>query len=258
MKHSLLCFLLLSSSNVHAAFDCFPSTWIPVPGLGTPYQTTVLPYGYSKSWFCQLPARLGDQAGKLYWHHQIFSVHTSDQNLTLFKDAALRVANAAEPLKQANIEVAAANVLLVPGTQKHYEYKMLRYTACKDLQLRQNWPSNIVFDFPSQCLVPDACELVVPQPVTGLIVTDTVPRPSIYELSWCGPVPVPPTVTASWITSGTSSYNTANNALAGYAGSIQKGLACNDSIVIRVGTYTYKNFAGSAKPSLVAQCTKVP
>jgi hypothetical protein len=271
--------LALCAQLAHAAYDCFPSTWIPVPGLGTPYRTTcvakdaagvvsavsctaydALPLtskiGYSKAWFCQLPAMQGGILGKTHWSEQIFSVHRTDENLTIFKDALTRVLGAIDMIKQANIEVQTANVVLVAGSQKEYEYKMLRYLACKDMQTRTSWPANVTFDFPQQCTVAGACALAVPQPTSGFTIDDRTPRPSIYEVSWCGAVPqapVPP-VTTAWVTSGTSSYNTLNGALSSYAGVIAKGLVCDDTVVVRVGTVTYKHFAGASKPTIVAQC----
>ena len=227
-----LAFASFASFAAHAAYDCFPSTWVPVPGLGTPYRTTTLPYGYSKAWFCQLPAQQGTISGKTYWSVNIFPVHRTDENLTIFKDALTRVLGATDMLKQANIEVQTANVVLVPGSQKEYEYRMLRYTACKDLQLQTSWPTGVIFDRPA---------------------TEDPLKPSIYATGWCGQQPVPP-VTTAWVTSGTSSYNTLNGALSSYAGSIAKGLACDDSVVVRVGTITYKHFAGASKPTIVAQC----
>jgi hypothetical protein len=156
--------------------------------------------------------------------------------LTVFRDALTRVLGATDMLKQANIEVQTANVVLVPGSQKEYEYKMLRYTACKDLQLQASWPTGVIFDRPA---------------------TEDPAKPSIYAAGWCGQLPVAPPAHAGWVTSGTSAYNTLNGALSSYAGSIAKGLACDDTVpAIRVGTATYKHFAGAAKPTIVAACSK--
>lgn len=229
--------LALTTLAAHAAYDCFPSTWVPVPGLGTPYRTTTQPYGETKAWWCQLPSRQGDLAGKLYWNPQYFPVHNTDRNLTAFGDALTRVAAATDKIRQANIEVQLGSVPIVPGSQKAYEYEMLRYTACKDLQVPANWPVGVVFDRPA--------------------VVDPA-APSVYDASWCGQPPVAPPAAAAWVTSGTSSYNTRNGALSSYAGSIAKGLACDDTVpVIRVGTTVYKHFAGAAV-TVVAACISRP
>jgi hypothetical protein len=66
--------------------------------------------------------------------------------------------------------------------------------------------------------------------------------------------PKPP-IQTTWVTVGGSSYNTLNNSLASYAGSVAKGLPCNDSIpTIRIGTTSYKNFTGAVRPTVVAAC----
>lgn len=67
--------------------------------------------------------------------------------------------------------------------------------------------------------------------------------------------PPPP---GTWLTSGRSSYETANNSLTKFAGLVSTGLACDCASPIHAGTSTYCTFAGASKPSIVAQCKKAP
>lgn len=217
----LLTLLLMVSTHVQA-YDCFPSTWVPTPGLGTPYRTVTETFGYAKSWWCTLPARQGDVAGKKYYAPQIFAVHNSDQNLTAFTDALQRVAAAPDPLRQANIEVATANVKLDPGSQKEYEYAVLRYKACNDL--KANPPDGVTFD-----PIPD---------------------------NWCGAAPVPPIQTVRWLTASIVSYYTSSSGLTATAGIIQRGLLCDCTTPLKIGTVTYCTFAGAQTPLVRTSCTK--
>lgn len=60
------------------------------------------------------------------------------------------------------------------------------------------------------------------------------------------------------VTSGRVAYDSANNALSGFVGLINTGLACDCTSKIHVGASTYCTFAGAAKPSIVAQCKPSP
>lgn len=70
------------------------------------------------------------------------------------------------------------------------------------------------------------------------------------------PTPPPP---GAWVTSGLSTYNTANGALAGYVGSASaKGLPCDCTKPIKVGAMVYCTFAGAPGPHVVAACKQAP
>lgn len=170
MKRLLIAMALLAIVTAAKAYECFPSGLLPQLGEGTSWRTTTTAAGYSKAWWCQLPARQGDLQGKVYWRAQIFPVHKDDQDLVKFAAAAARVAAASDPRVQADAEVTAAQAAVMAGTLKAYEYAQLIYTACKDLQLQANWPPGVVFD---------------PKP-TGWV------GAHVTEPDWCGPVPVLP------------------------------------------------------------------
>lgn len=170
MKRLLIAVALLAATASVKAYQCFPSGLLPQLGAGTAWRTTTTAAGYTKAWWCVLPARQGDLATKQYWTPQFFPVHKDDQDLVKFAAAATTVAAASDPKAQADAEVLAAKVALTPGSLKAYEYHLLWYTACKDLQLQANWPTGVVFD----------------------------PRPADYvgayvtEPGWCGAEPVLP------------------------------------------------------------------
>lgn len=171
LKRLLTFVLLLASTCANAAiYDCIPSGLLPQLGEGTGWRTTTTAAGFSKAWWCALPVRQNDLPNKVYWARQIFPVHKDDLDLVKFAGAAARVAAAADPKAQADAEVLAAQVAVTPGSLKAYEYQMLKYTACKDLQLQANWPAGVVFD---------------PKP-TG------VTYAWVTEEGWCGAVPVLP------------------------------------------------------------------
>lgn len=175
MKKLLIAAALLIAATVVKAYDCFPSGLLPQLGEGTAWRTTTTAAGYSKAWWCALPARQGDLQGKTYWRPQVFPVHKDDQDLVKFAAAATRVAAASDPKAQADAEVLAAKVALTAGSLKQYEYHQLWYTACKDLQLQANWPPGVVFD---------------PKPADWV-------GAHVTEPGWCGAAPVlPPTYEA--------------------------------------------------------------
>lgn len=198
---------------------------LPRPAGTNRIHTVETPTGKVAAWWCQLPARQGDQTDKAYWRAQVYPVHKDDVSVTTLVAAAGRIAIASDSVAQAWTEVNAARVALEPGSRKEYDYKLLVWQGCEKLRVTP-LPNGVAFD---------------------------TPLPADY----CGPVPIPPpVVNPLWVTSGLSSYNSANGVLGSYAGSIRRGVACNDSIpAIRVGSSTYKNFAGATKPTLVAQCT---
>ncbi len=212
------------------AYDCFPSNWIPTPGQGTAARTTSTSFGYTKAWWCHLPTRQNDLPNKWYWAAQFFSVHNSDQNLTLFAAAATRVAAAADPLGQVTIELNAANSPLVPGSQKEYEYKVLHFNACNDL--KANPPPGVVFDTP----LPD---------------------------DWCGAAPVPPATVEKWVTPLFGTFRlytfTAGKLAATITGrTAAPNQTCDCTVTkIAVGTSIYCPLAGAASTE-VTLCKKAP
>lgn len=52
------------------------------------------------------------------------------------------------------------------------------------------------------------------------------------------------------------SYNTTATGLGSIAGTITKGLACDCTTPLKIGTVTYCTFTGAAKPSIRASCAK--
>lgn len=159
----LFAILLLALALPAAAYDCFPSTWVPTPGTGTPYVAMTVGRVETFAWWCRRPARAGDLDGKLYYVPQFFLVHADDKNLTLFKDALLRVAAAPDMLKQANVEMDAARTVLVPGSPKEYEYRVAGYAACNGL--KDGPIANVAFDTP---LPADWCG-AAPVPVVHVV-----------------------------------------------------------------------------------------
>ena len=67
--------LILMCANKAIAHDCFPSGLSPQLGEGSAWRTAITPAGSTKAWWCKLPARPGDAAGKECWRPQFFSVH---------------------------------------------------------------------------------------------------------------------------------------------------------------------------------------
>ena len=221
-KYLITLVLTLFTCASHA-YDCLPTTWVPIVGTGSPVRTVTTSYGYVKTWWCKLPARQGDAAGKEYWRRQIFMVHNTDQNLTAFAAAAGRVASAADPMKQANLEFVANYKVTTPGTQKAYEYDQLWYLGCKDLQA--NLPANL--DSPKPAEIAD----------------------------WCGDPPVAP-ISVDYKTISTIAYNTTSGGLVNIAGTITRGLTCDCTSPLKIGTATYCTFTGAAKPTIRASCAK--
>jgi hypothetical protein len=134
------------------------------------------------------------------------------------------VATSADPVKQANIEIATQNQTYAVGSQKDYEYKMLRYLGCQDLLINPPVPN---LDAPQPKDIPD----------------------------WCGPLPVLP-VSAGFVTIGTIAYKTTTTGLSGISGTITKGLACDCTSPLKIGTVTYCTFADAASPTIRASCAK--
>lgn len=225
----LIALLFVLACSQAQAYDCFPSLWIPTPGQGTAARTTSTSFGYTKAWWCHLPTRQNDLPDKWYWAAQFFRVHNSDQNLTLFAAAAGRVAVAADPLAQANAEIAAANVPTTPGSQKAYEYAQLFWLACNDL--KANPP--VVFDTP----LPD---------------------------NWCGAAPVPPATAEKWNTPLFGTFRLYNFTSAGKLGTTISGRTAGpnqpcDCTVTKIlsGTATYCPVASAAQTE-VTLCQRAP
>jgi hypothetical protein len=72
------------------------------------------------------------------------------------------------------------------------------------------------------------------------------------------PPPPPPPPAGRWVTSGLSTFNTQNNALAGYVGGAgSRGIPCDCTRPIKVGAATYCTFQGAPGPHVVAACKQV-
>lgn len=68
--------------------------------------------------------------------------------------------------------------------------------------------------------------------------------------------PSAPVVPAAMVTISIMSYNTTATGLVSSAGVIAKGLACNCTSPLKIGTVTYCTFTGAAKASIRASCAK--
>lgn len=68
--------------------------------------------------------------------------------------------------------------------------------------------------------------------------------------------PADPPAANALVTISVISYNTTATGLSSIAGTISKGLACDCTTSLKIGTVTYCTFAGAAKPSIRASCAK--
>lgn len=68
--------------------------------------------------------------------------------------------------------------------------------------------------------------------------------------------PADPVAPSAMVTNSIVSYNTTAGGLTSSAGIITKGLACDCTTSLKIGTTTYCTFAGAAKASIRASCAK--
>jgi hypothetical protein len=150
-------------------------------------------YGKAYVWWIPLPPRTGDLQNKTYWQPCIWPVHADDEDKTKFAAAVARVAAVTaigkDPKATIDQELAAAKVLLEPGSLKQFHYKSLFFGGCMALQARPAWPKDVTFD-------PKPADY----PADKRWVTDP---------DWCGPEPVPPVITTPpgvYLATSTAAY----------------------------------------------------
>lgn len=179
----------LARSRGDGCVDQFFSPLPPPTGSGRVHDV-ITTAGSVRVWWCMLPVRQGDVANKLYWRMQGYPVHNEDASRIVLAAAAARVAAAAvtgDPIAQAWAEVRNAQITLVPGSKKEYEYKTLAWLGCEKLRITP--PPGEPFDTP---LAADHCG---PAPVA--------PAP---------PPPIP--TTKQYIVTGTAAYPATHNGTA--------------------------------------------
>lgn len=75
-----------------------------------------------------------------------------------------------------------------------------------------------------------------------------------YLAEMAAGVPAPPPPTPAWATVGGVAYTLAAGSLAGSAGMVKAGLACDCKTPFLLGASTYCTFAGAASVAVVARC----
>lgn len=220
---------ILARAQGVTPWPCEPRSWA-APAASASERVEVWSLkGHATGWWCVVPPPASAASGATYWRPflwaGLYSFAPGD-----WRAAAARITAASSPMAQARSEAAAAAASAPAGSVEACEHEQL---------LRQ------------------ACAALHTEPYAGVPFGPAKFGPAEVA-SRCGDVracAAAPPPSGAWVTSGITAYRAAGGALAGTAGRVTRGIACDCSRPLVIAGATYCPPAGAAA-GVVAQCRR--